>query len=202
MAIFTQAISAADVLAGLTTDTTKWAGANIANLDALISAIESWVKKRTYQNTTHTWTEATDADIEYITDTAPVTVGTWFLKYQFTTVGNSGDIVYQSILYADANNWIRLRAHDSLSANSPLICKKDAGAVTNIINGGNTTTTAERTTTATRDLAGNYELFYDGTSEGTAYDNFQPVPTYSNAGCISSGGVSVIDLKEVTVERI
>jgi hypothetical protein len=44
MAIFTQSISAADVLAGLTTDSTKWAGANIARIisTAPLGCLDFW----------------------------------------------------------------------------------------------------------------------------------------------------------------
>lgn len=44
MAIFTQSISAADVLAGLTTDDTKWKGANI---DARLNQIDFWSAPKT-----------------------------------------------------------------------------------------------------------------------------------------------------------
>jgi len=199
MAMFTQSISVADVLSGLTTDDTKWAGANIANLDdAITTAIATTQlnKRRVYLTENHTFDASADTDINLPVDTAPLLSGTWYVKYQYTTAGNSKDQTNLYLLYEDGNNYLVLRAIDADSADTPELKKCVVGAVTSLINGGNTTDTSEHTMSVTRSGVGDYELFYDGTTQGTASDLDLPDATESRLGFFDSAGNSVIVMKD------
>ena len=205
MAMFVQTITVADVLAGLTTDSTKWAGANIANLDQSIATtdtnVEKYAKRRIYQNTTHTWDENADGDVEFWIDTAPIVVGLWYFRFKFTTNGNSGDGVRYYPIWEDDDNKYYFFASDSATT-CPDLYKQVVGAGTQLISGGETTDTSEHYVELTKDGCGNFEIFYDGTTKGTCSETFNPTPNGALFKLHSSAGNSVVEIYEAYVERL
>jgi len=203
MAIFTQAITAADVLAGLTTDSTKWAGANIANLDATVSGVETYVKKRVYIDSNFTWDENADGSLDYVITRNPRFVGTWYLKYQCTTLsGGAADWVENYLFYEDANNKVYFLLRTDAAVNTPRLYKKEAAAGSQLITSGVAIDTSEHYSTITRDGCGNYELFLDGTTKGTANDEFLPAAVSSGFHFEGGGGNTVFVVKEIYQEVI
>jgi len=207
MAIFTQAITATDVLAGLTTDSTKWAGANIANLDTLLSTlmsnVETYVKCYTFLNNTETWTQSVDGTVDYYFYTQPLSTGTWYMRLTWTTNGNSGDTAKWKFLYQDSDNYVEMCSIDSNNANGCNVRKVVATVQTTLIQRGtNNTGTDEHYYETIRDLAGNMSLERDGVSVGTAQDTFLPTLTSQTIyEFLDSAGGSVVELDEVKYTR-
>ena len=206
MAMFVQTITAAQVLAGLTTDTTKWAGANIANLDQAISTTDTNlttdIKKTIYLDTTTTWDENADGSLTYRINQYPFFNGTYYMKTECTSTGSSGDNVQFKPLAEDANNYIIMSVRGDNGQDSPRVIKKQAAANTTLLTSGVTTDTSEHEHKFTRDGMGNFELFLDGVSKGTCNEEFTPVGNYAEIALVSSAGNSVFDIKEIWAEMI
>jgi len=196
MAVFTQSITAASVLAGLTTDSTKWAGANIANLDYPITDLLTATKKTVFNQTPLTWTEAVDGTVDYtLTSTKQQIkeIGTWYFDFQFTTNGNSSDNISYIHLYEDANNNIFTKVADHNNPNGLRTVKRVASAETNLITEGSAHTgTAAEYAKTIREGLGDYELIKTGVSLGTATDTYMPTYVSSHLILTSGGGGSVI----------
>jgi len=96
--------------------------------------------------------------------------GTWDVSYRAESAPTSGqlDII---LLYVDDNNQIRVSVIDGGTLE---LQKVDAGTVTTLISGTWPDDTAQNSVKVTRDSAGNWELFSNGTSQGTATDTFLP----------------------------
>jgi hypothetical protein len=201
MAIFTQTITGAQVLSALTTDTTKWAGANIANLDYAIATLRNELNRTYYLDSTVTWSASGGDNSGYYANTLEqFSIGTWYLKYAFTTCGSHDDALRWYFLREDGNNYYRVLIEDANVATSPKLQKNEAGGgITSLISGSNTMDTSEHYTEAIRDAYGNWDLEQDGTSEGTATDDFLPNTSSGQAylSCVNSGGNSVVELRDM-----
>jgi hypothetical protein len=194
MAIFTQTISAADILAGLTTDTTKWAGANIANLDAALSTSFTTSGERVTRKVglvTDAIFTASGGTLENqrFGRSLLETVGTWYFKGKWTTNNAVNDTISWMFINQDTDNQIYL-AFKTQSA-ATLVQITEAAGTTTLITGDTISDTDSHYCEVTRDVLGNIELEMDGTSKGTATDDFCPIPNYSFLRCYAGGGTSV-----------
>lgn len=202
MAIFTQTVSAADILSGLTTDDTKWAGANIANCDYVLTTLWTELQTDMIFKGSETFTGGTGVkSFDLKTAVASIqTVGKWYLKAQWTTNNTDNSEATYYFLFEDNNNYVRMMFRDSGAGSSDLEMK-EAGGLSTLISGTSMNGTTEHYLETIRDGLGNYELLTDGVSEGTATDDFLPAITkeffeFGNAG------TSTIDIKEMKESRL
>lgn len=195
-----------DVIGQITTDDTKFAGANIANLDyaisTLLSDIQTLLTETIYLSDQYTWDATADGSLEFPVLTAGVDnipqVGTWYLKYQFTTNGNDNDQMFWWLFFEDANNYYQLRLYDSAEANGIKLKKNEASSATDIIAKGTTNNdTDEHYIEVIRGCFGDFELKEDGVSIGTAEDDFMPTVTGTKTSFGDSSGGSVLVIKEL-----
>jgi len=210
LAIFTQQVTAAQVLAGLTTDSTKWAGANIANLDIVLSTglrdvLKNYILETHYIESSFNWNQAADGNVSYEiqqnTENLPE-FGTWYLRGQFNTLGNDSDAIWWYILFQDTDNFIAFRLNDDNEANGCMVRYKNGGAATTLIQKGTATSgTASHYYEVTRDGLGNFDLSEDGASIGTANDSFLPTTTGMKLDFNDSAGGSDFDVDELKHTR-
>jgi len=136
------------------------------------------------------WDEAKDGDSRILC-TPVQTTGTWELDFQFTTLGADGDHWPRFIIcWQDADNKVLLFVGDSQYEQFRLR-KVDAGTGTDLLSPGWASDSAQHTSKVTRDADGNFEIFLDGSSKGTATDTFWPTENNTGIGATSSGGGSV-----------
>lgn len=93
----------------------------------------------------------------------------WSITYKFDNSVTTGSFVMEIIYGGDSD---RLLFGQAQSGTVRLA--KDNGTFTDLITGSQTEDTNEHTIRATRSDDGEFELFYDGTSQGTATDTFLP----------------------------
>jgi len=170
MGIFTQAITTADVLT------------------------------LNYVLTDYTWNAAGGNVTHYITKQGSQIkdTGKFYIKMQYTTLGNSDDCVTWYPMWQDGNNWYKISINDSANANE-VECRVDEGGVNSalIVSGSANSGTAEHYYQLSRDGLGNWELKKDGVSIGTTNNDFLPTAVNSNIVFENSGGGSVVVVKEV-----
>jgi|Deesub1362A_J573_1020465.scaffolds.fasta_scaffold00348_79 hypothetical protein len=126
--------------------------------------------------------------------------GVWELKFQRVAVGGTDNYtLFAYFMYEDSSNYYVLYIQNKSTSPAVLLVKNQAG-------GGDTTLisftwdsdTNEHTLKLTRDSSGNWELFYDGVSKGTATDSWLPSnPTQFK---ITSGiNLGTMDLDDIKV---
>jgi len=189
-----QTLTKQDVLEAITTDLQKFSG-------AAISTIKSYSTKEIYQNSDVTWTQSTDGTmiVPYANEPRRLT-GKFYMRGQYTTNGNSADSVQILPFFNDADNCIGCQWYDSGHATySVELYKRVAASQTSLIdNGAVISDTNEHYVEFTRDVKGNFELFVDGVSKGTATDTYMPDPLkQSSMKFLDSAGGSVFTVKEV-----
>jgi hypothetical protein len=95
--------------------------------------------------------------------------GTWEFDFQFsTTPGFSHQFEF---IREDGDNYYFI---ESQSGGGFELRKKEAGSFSTVIAGNWPVDSAAHTTKVTRDGSGNWELFFDGSSQGTTTDTFLP----------------------------
>lgn len=102
------------------------------------------------------------------------TEGTW--EWDAKASNTSGTrYLKNNFIYEDADNNLRVNFRPGgTPGNEVDLIKTDAGVASTLITGSWTADTNWHTIKATRDTSGNFELFFDGVSQGTATDTFLP----------------------------
>ena len=93
-------------------------------------------------------------------------VGSWEIKYQFAS--NSDTVTRPIEIYNDSSNFYWLRIDDDSQGTDWDVYKTIAGAGAVLIDTSASNDIAQHTTKLTRDSSGNFEIFLDGVSKGTA----------------------------------
>jgi len=108
---------------------------------------------------------------ETVSTPSSFTTGTWEEK---VTTGSARACGRQlQFIYQDADNLYNMGGSWG-AANNHYLGKTEAGSGTTLIDVSGNLESTTMTRKATRDSAGNFEMFKDGASEGTASDDFLP----------------------------
>jgi hypothetical protein len=102
--------------------------------------------------------------------TSTFMVGTWEINFRFTATAGGDDLMFYFI-YVDSSNWYAVRINNDTAGPFYKLRKKVTGTESDIISSTLTPNTIEHTCKLTRDASGNFELFFDGVSKGTATNN-------------------------------
>lgn len=127
-----------------------------------------------------------------------MTAGVWEFDFQFTTLGNDDDNVTWRVVRENSGNFIAILATD---AGDVKIQKAEGGSKSTIISGswgGGTGDNNPHTIKAERyvemDGSVEWELFVDGSSQGTSLDSFFPSKLSQRLEANDSGGGSVVQM--------
>jgi len=116
---------------------------------------------------------AGDVTAQIVSTPCTFTTGTWRWRWRFTTTPSAGSLWPWFIFESPANRW-NWEAGCLAGYTHYRITKEVDGVTTAVITSTWTPDNAEHTTTITRDTDGNWELFLDGISKGTATDTWLP----------------------------
>ncbi|WP_276301104.1 hypothetical protein [Halorussus lipolyticus] len=97
-------------------------------------------------------------------------VGTYEFTFQFSSTPSTGRVRFE-FLTETAAKWVQIIVDPDGTLR---LERNDGTGKTTIISGSWNGDTNQHTAKATRDESGNYELFVDGTSQGTASDTYLP----------------------------
>lgn len=109
---------------------------------------------------------------EYVRTPTDLTVGSWSIDSRYHSTGNGTNSSLNVILEDSSNWWKAFLREDSWQYAQ--LKKADAGTTTVVIDSTWAVDTNWHSRKATRDAYGNWELFFDGASQGTATDSFLP----------------------------
>lgn len=98
------------------------------------------------------------------------TVGTWEKDFTIISATTAG-ACNLFFIWTDNSNTLRVSIE---SDDDYMLVKIDGGTTTILVSSTWDGDTTQHTTKVTRDANGNFELFYDGVSQGTATDTFLP----------------------------
>ncbi|ELY39894.1 hypothetical protein [Natronorubrum tibetense] len=102
---------------------------------------------------------------------APTTAGTWSFEFQFQTISDGTGAFTPNIIREDTDNRWRI----SVIENGGLELRYDEGGSTStVVSSTWPVDTDPHTVSAVHDGDGNWELFFDGVSEGTETETFMP----------------------------
>lgn len=113
---------------------------------------------------------AGNTTLQKVTAPSNASEGTFECQFTVTAATTTGGLALQFI-YADANNSWRIRV---VYNGTYALTKKVGGTETDVVSSTWPNDTAQHTAKFTRDSGGNFELFLDGISKGTATDTFLP----------------------------
>lgn len=153
------------------------------------------------------WDGSSDDDATIRTNSNFV-IGSWEIDVHFTTLGNGDDSVKLSFINTTPNGGGSVNPDDGyqqmqLDDGSHLLRRYDGGASTNIISsswGGGSGDTDNHTYKTTRDAYGDWEIFEDASSDGTATDTNYKKTAEVSLACFESGGGSVVDIDNLVVK--